>query len=382
MISFELQHIDSETGARAGLLHTPHGDIPTPVFMPVGTQGTVKTIPWRDLVDFDARIILNNMYHLYLKPGHELIARLGGLHKFLGWDRALLTDSGGFQVFSLTDLRKVTDDGVKFQSHHDGSYHFFTPERAIEVEYALRPDIMMTFDQCIHYPAHHDEACKAVERTFKWAQRGRSRWLELIEGDENTRTAPALFGIIQGGTFADLRKLSAEQILGLDFPGYAVGGLSVGEPKHEMFKMLDIVIPALPAHKPRYLMGIGKPEDLVDCVSRGVDMFDCVLPTRNARNSSVYTWKGKISVKAAYHAEDPRPLDPDCQCYACRNYSRAYIRHLFTAGELLGPYLATHHALYFYLDLMKEMRKAILENRFTEFKKFFFDTYDPEIAVR
>ncbi len=382
MIKFELQAVDSKTGARAGVLHTPHGDVPTPVFMPVGTQGTVKTIPWRDLKDFGTRIVLGNMYHLYLRPGHELIERMGGLHKFIGWNRAILTDSGGFQVFSLTDLRKITDDGVQFQSHHDGSYHFFTPERAIEVQFAMRPDIMMSFDQCTDYPVTHSDADEAVVRTGNWARRGFEKWQKLIDADKNADTAPALFGIVQGGIFSDLRRKSAEEILNIDFPGYAIGGLSVGEPKTEMFKILDETMPMLPSEKPRYLMGVGKPEDIVRAVAMGTDMFDCVIATRNSRNASVYTWQGKMSLKANYYAEDSRPIDPNCNCYTCRNYSRAYIRHLFSAGEMLAPYLATHHSLYFFAELMRKIRQAILENRYADFIADFSRTFDPNAAMR
>ena len=378
MVSFELQAVDSKTGARAGILHTPHGDIPTPVFMPVGTQGTVKTMPWRDLIDFDTRIILSNTYHLYLKPGHELIARLGGLHEFIRWNRAILTDSGGFQVFSLSDLRKITDEGVMFQSHHDGSYHFFTPEKAIEVEYILRPDIMMSFDQCTDYPISEIDARIAVERTFRWAKRGYERWTELVGYDKQIENAPSLFGIIQGSVYPNLRRISAEQILSIDFPGYAIGGLSVGEPKQEMFDILKLLLPIMPSRKPRYLMGVGKPEDIIRAVALGADMFDCVLPTRNARNASVYTWNGKMSLKAAYYAEDTRPIDENCGCYTCRNYTRAYIRHLFSAGELLAPYLATHHSIYFFMDFMRKIRQSILDGNFSNFMKNFLENFNTE----
>ncbi len=380
MISFEIQAIDSNTGARAGILHTPHGDILTPVFMPVGTQGTVKTIPWRDLLDFDVGIILANMYHLYLRPGYNLISELGGIHKFIGWERAILTDSGGFQVFSLSDLRKISDEGVRFQSHHDGSYHFFTPEKAIQVQYALRPDIMMAFDQCTDYPVSIDEANIAVDRTYLWAQKCYEIWNRLCADDLQPDKAPALFGIIQGGVFKQLREKSAQQILSIDFPGYAIGGLSVGEPKHLMFDILQFLTPMMPSQKPRYLMGVGKPEDLVNSVALGIDMFDCVLPTRNARNSSVYTWKGKMSLKAAYYSDDSEPIDPDCDCYVCRNYSRAYIRHLFSVGELLAPYLATHHSLHLFIELMKRIRQSIIEDRFSDFIVEFKRNFNPEIS--
>ena len=382
MIEFEVIAVDSETKARAGIIRTPHGDIPTPVFMPVGTQGTVKTMPWRDLIDFGVRIILSNTYHLYLRPGHELIARLGGLHKFIGWKRAILTDSGGFQVFSMAELTKISDEGVRFQSIYDGGYHFFTPEKAVEVQFALRPDIMMSFDQCTSYPINFDDAKKAVERTSRWAKRGYEHWRRLIDNDKNPETAPSLFGIIQGSVYPELRKMSAEDILAIDFDGYAIGGLSVGEPKHEMFEMVSILEPMMPEDKPRYLMGVGKPEDIIQAVAMGMDMFDCVIPTRNARNGSVYTWAGKMSLKASYYMDDPRPIDPNCQCYTCRNYSRAYIRHLFSAGELLAPYLATHHSLYFFSEFMREIRQAIIENRFGEFMKDFLSSFDPEAAPR
>ena len=382
MIEFEVIAVDSETKARAGVIRTPHGDVPTPVFMPVGTQGTVKTMPWRDLIDFGVRIILSNTYHLYLRPGHELIARLGGLHKFIGWKRAILTDSGGFQVFSMAELTKISDEGVRFQSIYDGGYHFFTPEKAVEVQFALRPDIMMSFDQCTSYPINFDDAKKAVERTSRWAKRGYEHWRRLIDNDKNPETAPSLFGIIQGSVYPELRKMSAEDILAIDFDGYAIGGLSVGEPKHEMFEMVSILEPMMPEDKPRYLMGVGKPEDIIQAVAMGMDMFDCVIPTRNARNGSVYTWAGKMSLKASYYMDDPRPIDPNCQCYTCRNYSRAYIRHLFSAGELLAPYLATHHSLYFFSEFMREIRQAIIENRFGEFMKDFLSSFDPEAAPR
>ena len=382
MIEFEVIAVDSETKARAGVIRTPHGDVPTPVFMPVGTQGTVKTMPWRDLIDFGVRIILSNTYHLYLRPGHELIARLGGLHKFIGWKRAILTDSGGFQVFSMAELTKISDEGVRFQSIYNGGYHFFTPEKAVEVQFALRPDIMMSFDQCTSYPINFDDAKKAVERTSRWAKRGYEHWRRLIDNDKNPETAPSLFGIIQGSVYPELRKMSAEDILAIDFDGYAIGGLSVGEPKHEMFEMVSILEPMMPEDKPRYLMGVGKPEDIIQAVAMGMDMFDCVIPTRNARNGSVYTWAGKMSLKASYYMDDPRPIDPNCQCYTCRNYSRAYIRHLFSAGELLAPYLATHHSLYFFSEFMREIRQAIIEDRFGEFMKDFLSSFDPEAAPR
>lgn len=372
----DVAHSSTDSGARAGVIHTSHGDVPTPVFMPVGTQGTVKTIPWRDLEEFDVRMILSNTYHLYLRPGHELIARMGGLHKFIKWNRAILTDSGGFQVFSLADLREITDDGVLFQSHWDGSYHFFTPEKAIDVQWALRPDIMMAFDHCTSYPVEKSGVRCAVERTFQWARRCKRQMEMLLASDPEPSSAPKLFGIIQGGVFPDLRKISSEQIISLDFPGYAIGGLSVGEPKDQMFEMLSIVLPYLSKDVPRYLMGVGKPLDIIKAVSMGIDMFDCVIPTRNARNASVYTWKGKVSLKSAYHAEDDLPIDPCCQCYVCKNYSRAYIRHLFVSGELLAPYLATYHSLFFFAEFMRKMRQAIIEDKFLEFARDFENNFE------
>lgn len=370
----------SDTDARAGVIHTQRCDVFTPVFMPVGTQGTVKTMPWRDLVEFDVRMVLSNTYHLYLRPGHELIKKMGGLHKFISWNRAILTDSGGFQVFSLSDLREITDDGVLFQSHWDGSYHFFTPEKAIDVQWALRPDIIMAFDQCTSYPVERSEAEISVMRTFQWAKRCKDRAVTLVNEDPEPTTAPILFGIVQGSVFPDLRRLSSEQIVSLDFPGYAVGGLSVGEPKEDMFEMLSVVIPYLPEDKPRYLMGVGKPLDIIRAVAMGVDMFDCVIPTRNARNASVYTWKGKVSLKSAYNAETESPIDPDCQCYVCRNYSRAYIRHLFVSGELLGPYLATYHSLFFFSEFMRKIREAIVADRFSEFARDFENNFEESPA--
>ncbi len=379
MVTFELIAQDSKTGARAGILHTPHGDIPTPVFMPVGTQGTVKLLPWRDLYDFDARIVLGNTYHLYLRPGHKLIAKLGGLHRFVGWDRAMLTDSGGFQVFSLSELRKITEDGVKFQSHHDGSYHFLTPELATEIQYHLRPDIMMAFDECVSYPCDHNIAARAADRTFRWLTRCNAEISRLTQTDSSPETIPALFGIIQGSTFPDLRRYSLDQITSVDLPGYAIGGLSVGEPKDEMFGMLDEIVHLMPFGKPRYLMGVGKPTDIIGAVAVGVDMFDCVLPTRNARNSSVYTWRGKMSLKASYYAEDTSPIDENCKCYVCQNHSRAYIRHLFSVDELLGAYLTTHHAIYFYLDLLREIRRAIIDNRYYDFMQDFARSFSEDV---
>ncbi|RKZ34249.1 tRNA guanosine(34) transglycosylase Tgt [bacterium] len=370
MITFELVAMDSKTSARAGILHTPHGDIPTPVFMPVGTQATVKTLPVWELKELGARIILNNIYHLYLRPGIEKIVKLGGLHSFQSWDGAILTDSGGFQLFSLPDLRKVNDEGVLFQSHFDGSYHFITPEKATEIQFAAGADIIMAFDDCISLPASIDKLEEAVDRTISWAKRCKEKYIQLIE-DLNVANPPSLFGIYQGGTDIDLRKKALEEILDIDFPGIAIGGLSVGEAKDDMLSVLEETVPIIPEDKPRYLMGVGKPTDIMDAVTRGIDMFDCVLPTRNARNGSVYTWKGKLIVKAGAHATDETPIDPDCSCKVCKRYSKAYIRHLFNVGELLAPHLATYHTIYFYLDFIRKMREAIIDGNFSKFCERF-----------
>jgi len=373
MFDFELKKSDSS--ARAGILKTPHGDIPTPVFMPVGTRGTVKTQENRDLEDFDYRIILNNMYHMYLRPGVDLIEEFGGLHEFIGWKRAILTDSGGFQVFSLADLNKITEDGVKFQSHIDGSYHFFSPERSIEIQYRMRPDIIMAFDECLSYPSSEDDIRLSVERTLRWAKRSKETWLSMRGGDPDTCSSPTLFGIVQGGVSEELRELSAKETVNIGFPGYAIGGLSVGEPKKLMWPAMERAIAHLPTNKPRYVMGIGTPSDLLEAISRGVDMFDCVMPTRNARKGTPFTWKGKMSLKAAYFARDSRPIDPDCDCYTCKNYSRAFLRHLFNVNEITAMRLSTLHTLYFYKQLIDGARRAILEGTFTEYKKDFYRNY-------
>ncbi|HXN63710.1 MAG TPA: tRNA guanosine(34) transglycosylase Tgt [Candidatus Acidoferrales bacterium] len=344
-------------GARRGRLHTPHGTIETPAFMPVGTAATVKGLTQGALEELGAEILLGNTYHLYLRPGHERIRELGGLHRFMSWPRAILTDSGGFQVFSLSELRKVTDDGVRFRSHLDGSEHFLTPEKALEIQTALGSDIMMVLDECIEAPASHEQAEKAAARTLRWAMRSRTVF-------ENQRLAgagigQALFGIVQGGTYADLRRASARDLIALDFDGYAIGGLAVGEPHSTTCEMTAEVTALLPAEKPRYLMGVGKPEDIPDYVTRGVDMMDCVLPTRNARNGCLFTSRGRLSIRNAQYAGDSRAVDESCICAVCKRYSRAYLRHLFMANEMLGAVLATHHNVHFYLDLMTRIRQAI-----------------------
>ncbi len=363
---FKLEHTDGS--ARAGTLTTPHGTIHTPIFMPVGTQATVKTLSPNELKDCNVEILLSNTYHLYLRPGHNLIKKLGGLHKFMSWDGAILTDSGGYQVFSLSDLRHITEEGVEFRSHWDGSKHLFTPESVMEIQNALGADIIMCFDECTPYPASYDYAKTSLERTTRWAER-----CLIAHSRENEQ---ALFGIVQGSMYPDLRKQSLEGLLKLDFPGYAIGGLSVGEPKSIMYDMLDVTIPLLPIDKPHYLMGVGKPEDLIEGVLRGVDLFDCVMPTRNARNGSVFTNYGKLVMKNAIHKEDERPIDEDCNCYTCRNFSRAYIRHLFMVGEILAPRLATLHNIHFFLELTRKMREAIIIGRFNDFRENFYKKYN------
>ena len=369
-ISFQLTHTDGR--ARAGVLRTPHGEIHTPVFMPVGTQATVKAVPPRDLEAMEAQIILANTYHLYLRPGDELIARRGGLHRFMGWSRPILTDSGGFQVFSLSAIRKIDDDGVTFKSHLDGSFHRFTPEKAISIQENLGADIIMCLDEC---PPSTDRDYNpiALARTHAWAVRCRQA---------HRRADQALFGIVQGGIFPDLREQSARFLTALDFPGYAIGGLAVGESKADMFQIITWMDDLLPADKPRYLMGVGEPTDLIRAVARGVDMADCVLPTRLARHGAAFTRDGRINMRNRIYAEDDRPIDPECGCYACRHFSRAYIRHLLQAGEILGMYLMSIHNIAFLLDLMREMREAIVEGRFQAFAERWLARYEAGCAAR
>jgi queuine tRNA-ribosyltransferase len=370
--SFEVVRVCPHTGARAGILRTPHSVIETPVFMPVGTQATVKTMSQQELSDYDARIILSNTYHLYLRPGHELISEAGGLHRFMGWSGSILTDSGGYQVFSLNDLRKISPEGVVFRSHIDGSKHLFTPESVIKIEKAIGADIIMAFDECIPYPASFDYAARSTAMTGEWAARCLEEHKETSDGSQ------VLFGICQGSVFPDLREKSASSLVDMDFWGYAIGGLAVGEPKHQMFEMIEITTPILPADRPRYLMGVGYPDDIIEAVSRGVDMFDCVMPTRNARNGSVFTRFGKVILNKAYQAKNFSPIDPECGCPACRNYTQAYIRHLFQTGEILAPRLSTLHSIYFYLETMREMRKAIIEDRFPQWRDMFLRRYRNE----
>jgi queuine tRNA-ribosyltransferase len=360
---FELQATCPETGARAGLLHTAHGVVETPVFMPVGTQATVKGVLARDLIsELDAKIILGNTYHLYLRPGHETIRTLGGLHQFMAWPRAILTDSGGFQVFSLDTLRKVTEEGVLFHSHLNGDAHMFTPESTIDVQMALGSDVMMVLDECLAYPASHEAARVSTERTLRWARSAYSHYRERHSDGRR-----ACFPIVQGSMFPDLRRHCAEELLKLEADGYAIGGLSVGEPRALSLEMTETVAPLLPADRPRYVMGVGMPEELPEYVARGIDMMDCVLPSRNARNGHLFTSTGRVVIKQAQYKDDARPVDEACACYACRNFSRAYLRHLFLAGEMTFSTLATLHNLQRYLDIMREIRQAILVGKFPEY---------------
>ncbi|MCD1258239.1 tRNA guanosine(34) transglycosylase Tgt [Paenibacillus athensensis] len=369
MAAITYEHIKTckQSGARLGRIHTPHGVIETPAFMPVGTQATVKTMSPEELKAMDAHIILSNTYHLFLRPGHELVKAAGGLHKFMNWDRPILTDSGGFQVFSLSDMRKISEEGVQFKSHLNGDKLFLSPEKATEIQNALGSDIMMAFDECPPFPAEYDYLKRSLERTSRWAER-------CLQSHARPHDQ-ALFAIVQGGMHADLRRLSAEQLTSLDFPGYAIGGLSVGEPKDIMYRVLEETTPLLPASKPRYLMGVGSPDALIEGAIRGIDMFDCVLPTRIARNGTCMTSQGRLVVRNAKHAEDFGPLDPNCSCYACTNYSRAYIRHLIKADETFGIRLTTYHNLHFLLQLMRDVRQAILEDRLLDFRDAFFAAY-------
>ncbi|KAA0895279.1 tRNA guanosine(34) transglycosylase Tgt [Oryzomonas rubra] len=361
--TFSVIHRDASCGARLGSLKTPHGEIETPIFMPVGTNATVKAMTPEDLWAVHAQIILSNTYHLYLRPGHRLVETLGGLHRFMNWSGPILTDSGGFQVFSLGELRKISEEGVKFQSHLDGSYHVLTPELSIKIQEALGADIIMCFDECPAATADYDYVSRSLEMTTRWAKRCK---------EAHSREGQQLFGIIQGGMHHDLRARSLNEICAIGFDGYALGGLSVGEEKEQMYGVMESCAPLMPQDAPRYIMGIGAPEDLVEAVWHGFDMFDCVMPTRNARNGMLFTSQGRINIKAKAYEEDGGPLDPACGCHVCRTYSRAYLRHLYRAGEILASQLNTYHNLYYYLDLMRRMRGAIRENRFTEFRRDFY----------
>lgn len=361
-ITYELIKQCPHTGARAGRIHTPHGSFDTPIFMPVGTQASVKTLAPEELKEMGAGIILSNNYHLFLRPGSKLVKEAGGLHKFMNWDRAILTDSGGFQVFSLGDLRKISEEGVTFRSHIDGSKKFLSPEIATQSQMDLGADIIMAFDECVPYPADFKYTRESMELTLRWAQRCK---------DTMTNPNQGLFGIVQGGMYKDLRIECANRLVDMDFPGYAVGGLSVGEPKELMYEMLNITLEHLPQNKARYLMGVGTPDCLVEGVMRGIDMFDCVYPTRVARNGTAMTWNGRLVIKNAQYEHDFHPIDEHCNCYTCRNYSRAYIRHLVRVNEIFGLRLLTIHNLHFLIDFMRQMRQSIIEDRFPEFYRKF-----------
>ncbi|MFD0962354.1 tRNA guanosine(34) transglycosylase Tgt [Paenibacillus chungangensis] len=366
-VKYEFIKQCKQSGARLGRVHTPHGIIDTPTFMPVGTQATVKTMSPEELKAMDAHIILSNTYHLFLRPGHDIVRKAGGLHKFMNWDRPILTDSGGFQVFSLSAMRKITEEGVQFRSHLNGDKLFIGPETAMEIQNALGSDIMMAFDECPPYPAEYEYVKQSTERTSRWAER-------CLKSHARPQDQ-ALFAIVQGGMHEDLRVQSAKDLTSMDFPGYAIGGLSVGEPKHLMYEVLDYTVPHLPSDKPRYLMGVGSPDALVEGAIRGIDMFDCVLPTRIARNGTTMTSGGRLVIRNAKFSEDFGPLDPNCSCYTCTNYSRAYIRHLLKADETFGIRLTTYHNLHFLLQLMRDVRQAIMEDRLLDFRDSFFEAY-------
>ncbi|MFD2211018.1 tRNA guanosine(34) transglycosylase Tgt [Virgibacillus halophilus] len=369
MEPIKYEHIKTckQTGARLGRVTTPHGSFETPMFMPVGTLATVKTMSPEDLESMNAKIILSNTYHLWLRPGEDIVKKAGGLHRFMNWDGSILTDSGGFQVFSLSDMREIKEEGVHFRNHLNGEKLFLSPEKSMQVQNALGSDIMMAFDECPPYPATHDYMKKSVERTSRWAER-------CMEAHVR-KDVQGLFGIVQGGEYEDLRKQSARDLVSLGFPGYAIGGLSVGEPKPIMNRMLEYTTPLLPVDKPRYLMGVGSPDSLIDGAIRGIDMFDCVLPTRIARNGTCMTSRGRLVVRNAKFAEDFGPIDDQCDCYTCKNYSRAYIRHLIKCNETFGFRLTTYHNLYFLLKLMEQVRNAIREDRLGDFREAFFEQY-------
>jgi queuine tRNA-ribosyltransferase len=375
---FNLRYIDNKS--RTGVVETSRGLINTPAFMPVGTQGTVKAMSPEELKDIGAEIILCNTYHLYLRPGHEVIHKIGGLHRFINWSGPILTDSGGFQVYSLSSLRKIYEEGVEFRSHIDGSLHFLSPEKAMEIQAMLGSDIAMAFDECTPYPAEYNYAVKSLELTTKWALRCKEFMNRAEEQKSGRAELPSLFCIIQGGMYKDLRKKSLEDLMEIGFEGYAVGGLSVGESKEEMHEIIEFITPIMPEKKPRYLMGVGDLVDVLVAVDNGFDMFDCVMPTRNARNGTLFTSRGRISIKRTEFKADPNPLDPDCDCYTCRNYTRAYLRHLFLSKEILSMRLNTMHNLYFYLDFFRKMRKAIENKTFGQFRKHWEEILQVEVV--
>ena len=366
-VTFELIKTCKQSGARLGIVHTPHGDIPTPIYMPVGTQATVKAMTPREMEEIGTKIMLSNTYHLHLRPGEQLVKEAGGIHQFMSWNKPVLTDSGGFQVFSLAALRKITEEGVSFRSHLDGSKRFISPEVSMDIQMALGSDIAMAFDVCSPYPCDHRTAEEAMHRTHRWAERCKKH---------HTREDQALFGIVQGAFYDDLRIESAKTLADMDFPGYGIGGLSVGEPKPIMYDMLEKIEPYMPKNKPRYLMGVGTPDCFLEGVLRGVDMFDCVLATRIARNGTCFTKNGRLVIRNATYAHDFGPIEEGCDCYACQNFSRAYIRHLFKAQEITGGRLASIHNLRFLIRMMEEIRQAILEDRFLDYRKSFYENYD------
>ncbi len=375
-LKFEVLQQDPTSHARLGRIETAHSVIETPVFMPVGTQGTVKALTQEMLEQLDARIILGNTYHLFLRPGLNAMLTLGGLHKFNSWPRSLLTDSGGFQVFSLSDIRKIKEDGVEFRSHLDGSKQFLSPEISMQMQHALGSDIVMCFDECTPYPATHTQVKDSLELTTRWARRSRAAFDRLKDTPQSTGKAMSLFGIVQGGVFQDLRRQSLDGLVEIGFEGYAIGGLSVGEEKPLMYDTTEFIAPQLPTDKPRYLMGVGTPEDLLESVARGVDMFDCVMPTRNARNGQVFTATGKLNIKNARYALDERPMDEDCECAVCRRYTRAYVRHLYQAGEMLASILCSYHNLAFYLDTMRRVRQSLALSEFAQFRADYLNKFN------
>jgi len=364
---FEIKHICKQSGARYGILHTPHGDVETPMFMPVGTLATVKYLSPEELYLMGSQVILSNTYHLWLRPGEDIVEKAGGLHKFMNYNKPMLTDSGGFQVFSLSDNRKIQEDGVHFKNHLNGSPLFLSPEKSIEIQNKLGADIIMSFDECVPYPSTYKYTKDSVERTLRWAKKGR---------DAHKNEKQALFGIVQGGEYEDLRKMCAEELVKMDFDGYSIGGTSVGEDKETMYKMIDYTIPYLPENKPRYLMGVGSYDSIIEGVLRGVDMFDCVLPTRIARHGALMTSQGRINIRDKKYEEDFSPLDTECKCYCCQNYTKAYLRHLYKCDEGFGKRLLSIHNIYFLLNLTKEIREAIKEDRFLDYKEEFFKKYN------
>jgi len=373
MSFYTLSHQDKSCKARLGKVTTAHGEFETPCFMPVGTSGTVKAISPRELNEMGAKIILSNAYHLFLRPGTEVIKKAGGLHKFMSWDKPILTDSGGYQIFSLALLRKISKEGVEFQSHIDGKKHFLTPEDVVGLQADLGSDIMMPLDECVHYPCAKDHAQEAMEKTIDWAKRSKKAISEKTSPHGYRQN---LFGIVQGATYEDLRKDCARQLVDMDFDGYSIGGVSVGEPRELIYNIVDFVVDMLPKEKPRYLMGIGLPEDILKGVESGVDMYDCVIPTRYGRYGTAFTSEGKIAIRNSPYIEDFKPLDPECDCYCCKNFSRAYLRHLFNVGEILGLHMLSMHNIYFFLEMMRKAREAIALDKFVEFKREFLLKYN------